>query len=304
MNSKAASIRTLLLWSVVFLLLVATIAIPGLNILTLHVLLVPSLCLFLLAGWKKSLITILLCLAIAAVLLPSFWLITVVAATVIPAGIMALVYKRKNHAPLAIAAGALTILAELVLILGLAKLLDYDPLGFMKEMSDDWVNNLPASMRQGMNTDAWIQNARLIFPSVLITISTYFAWITHVIARWVARKSGMLLPALPKIRSWKLPRSLVWYFLVLLILQALLKPEGQSTLNIVVMNLFPLLTFLFVIQAFSFLFYMVHARRWNIAIPWIAFALLLVWWDATLLFTVLGVLDTAFPLRDRMSDNS
>ena len=62
-------------------------------------------------------------------------------------------------------------------------------------------------------------------------------------------------------------------------------------------NLIPLLTFAFAVQAISFLFYVVHVKNWNRALPLIGIALAFVMPG---IVSLLGVFDVAFDLRRRL----
>jgi uncharacterized protein YybS (DUF2232 family) len=305
-NGKAASYRTLLLWSVVHLLILLTLAVPGLNVLSMHIALIPVLYLFSQTDLRRFLLTYAVNLIVLIAVLQGFGLQLAMLSVFfgIPAIVMGVIYKRKRPAQTAILAGGLTIVAEMILLLALSRLSGFDPIASFKNLLDESFKTVPPEMKGQLDTETLVKTIRSIFPLMMIFFAAYFSWITHVIGRWFLRKRGISIPALPPIRTWKLPKSLVWYFLALVVLQYMVISDSESLLSVAVLNLFPLMTFAFTVQALSFLFFTVHVRRWSKAIPWIAIVLLLVVRDSAYFFTMIGLLDTAFPLRDKISGKS
>jgi uncharacterized protein YybS (DUF2232 family) len=96
-----------------------------------------------------------------------------------------------------------------------------------------------------------------------------------------------------------LPKSFIWIYVIALVLEMFAK-DTKSTVFTLVLNLLPLLSTAFAIQAIAFLFFVAHAKGWNKVLPILGIVLLLVFPPAFFLLSLLGVFDVAFPVRDRI----
>jgi uncharacterized protein YybS (DUF2232 family) len=143
------------------------------------------------------------------------------------------------------------------------------------------------------HTELFIQAIIQIIPLTFIIISFVIAVLSHYVARRAVLRSGIDVPAFPRAKDWRLPRVLVIYYLIAYVIKLVLKPGDDSFLAVAVLNLVPLLTYVFAIQAIGFFFFIAHERGWNKAVPvLIAIPVLLI-----PPLSLIGVLDTLFPIR-------
>ena len=61
-------------------------------------------------------------------------------------------------------------------------------------------------------------------------------------------------------RDMRLPRSVLWYYLIVLLISLFVKPTIGSTLYVIVLNFSFVLWILFVMQGISFLFFFIHEK--------------------------------------------
>jgi uncharacterized protein YybS (DUF2232 family) len=218
----------------------------------------------------------------------------------VPSIVMGSMYKKNRKARSVVLAGFAVILAQMLLELVLFTF------QFRVDLSAQLSVLLQSSLRdvetagmapagwaaQTANTlaDAFIQ----ILPLFLLLFSFLLAVINHGAARRALRFSGVEVPALPRAKDWKLPRSLFWYFLIALVLSNTVPRQGHDYWTIVSANLLPLLIFAFTIQAIGFFFYLADAKRWPKVVPvLIAVPVICLYVP----FFLVGLLDVAFPLR-------
>lgn len=221
--------------------------------------------------------------------------------------VMGLLYKRASSARRVLISGTLTMLAELLLTLLIATLFGFNVITEMKQFMAESLAALPESMKSYLTADAQDQIIRLItqlLPLYFICFSGFCVAVTHTLGRRILNKAGARIPGLRPVREWMLPKSLVWYFLIALVLDFFI--SSQTDDNIVTMilrNIIPLLTLAFSIQAIAFLFYVAHVKRWNLALPIAGIIAVIVFPFVQYIFSVLGVLDVAFSIRQRMTKN-
>jgi len=74
--------------------------------------------------------------------------------------------------------------------------------------------------------------------------------------------------------------------------------DPDSFVSTIVVNIVPLLMLAFVVQGVSFLFFLGNAKR-KMWIPWLGVVAVILFNPLFMPFSLLGVFDTAFPIRDR-----
>jgi uncharacterized protein YybS (DUF2232 family) len=221
---------------------------------------------------------------------------------VVPAVVMGTLYLRKKTALAVITAGIMTVLAELVAGFALSALLGINMNAEMASMVQDAINNLPAVYQDMLPANYAQDLSRLIIdmiPIYMIISAFYFVMIAHMLTRRVLRnRSNIALPKMKPMREWMLPRALVFYYLIALVLNMFIDTDQDTAMNMILVNLIPLLNIAFSVQAFCFLCFIVYQKGWNRG--------LLVLAAVAVLFlpplSLLGVFDTAFPIRQRFKN--
>jgi len=215
----------------------------------------------------------------------------------VPAAVMGRLYRRGASARTAVAACFLSVLAVLLLQLMLAQIVfRFDPAAGIREYLERTAAQLGAgdpAMMPGNWEDAARDVAKgtvALLPTLLMIAAFALTVVNQYLGRRILGWAGMSVPGLPPIRTWRLPRHLVFIYLVALI-AGLFPLEGF--LGGAVNNLLPLLRLAFTVQAVGFLFFVADVRRWPRVVPVLLSA------PALLIppFYLVGLLDTAFPLR-------
>lgn len=138
-----------------------------------------------------------------------------------------------------------------------------------------------------------------IIPFGLIFSAIVFALITQILANKVMKRLQAKIPTFPPFHDWRFPQSLLWYYLIVMVL-TFFKFEEGSMLYVIVINAFLLLEMVMVIQGLILIFYVSHVKQWKKAIPvTITIFTLLI---PVLLYIVrfLGIIDIGFDLRKRI----
>lgn len=293
------------LWSGASLLLILSLAVPVFNMLTIMLLMVPYVILYTTLSTRSFLLHLVPVWIIAAVILgPSVLIIALF--FLIPAMVMGQMYRKKASAPLILRRTTLTILfcllAELLIFEGVLKQSFIDQIGeFVRSLVADLDSEhvLPKEWNSDY-TESIIKIMIQSIPQAIILISFVYAVITQYFARKALASSIEDIPTMPKAKDWMLPRIMVFYYLVVYILQMFADSTSSSFYSVALMNVVPLMRYAFTIQAIGFFFYIAHQRRWNKAVPVIIAIPLLIFPPLSLI----GVLDAAFPIRKSFSKSS
>ncbi|WP_169306663.1 DUF2232 domain-containing protein [Cohnella pontilimi] len=290
-----------LAWSAAALLLLLTIPTP-LSGLTFFMIMAPFTVLYTLLRPAVFAAYAAVVGAAAFLLLGSYGLTVLVVGLffLVPTIVMGHMYKKKSKARTVVLAGFGVILAQMLINLVIISM------EFRVNLSAELSKLLAVSLgdveKAGMLPAGWAaQTAHTLadafiqmLPLFVLLFSFLLAVINHGLARRALRISGVEVPALPRAKDWKLPRSLFWYFLIALLLSYTVPRQGSAYWTIVSANLLPLLILVFTVQAIGFLYYLADAKRWPKVVP-VLIAVPLVCLNVPVY--IVGLLDVAFPLR-------
>lgn len=280
------------------MLLLLLLAVPVLNLPALLFMMVPYVVLYsTLSKGAFALHVIPVCLIAALIVGPGVLIIGLF--FLVPSIVMGHLYRKETPAAKVIRVVGVVILAQLMLeLLVFELLLD---LSLLDAISSTIRETFESVMAQNAITTDWTSEHtdRLIsiiinmIPLTFIMLAYGYTVLSHYMARKLVIRSGLNIPAFAKARDWKLPRALVFFYLVAYVLDLFMLSTSESFLAVALMNLVPLLSYVFAIQAIGFFFYIAHHRDWNRAVPvLIAIPVLLI-----PMLSLIGVLDTAFPIR-------
>lgn len=292
-------------WSVIYLLLLLTLLTP-LRIITVFLLIVPGAVLFSSLPFKGFLVHVIPVLFIIALLdvyslLPAIYFL-------IPSIMMGRIYKKGGPAFQALMTGMGIILAELLVVLFIATY----SFGFdLSQYLRDQAAISASIVQQVLSTNPMFSNMNwtaedtqklgtmLIgkIPYVLIVTSFLLAVITHALARPALSSLDVPVRKMKPAREWRLPRALIWYYLLAIVIEWIAGSSDSSWIQMVSISMLPLIHACFIIQTIGFVYFWTHSRKMS---PVIALLLSLV----VLVFQplrIIGIIDLAFPLREAIT---
>lgn len=287
-----------MLWSGAALLMLLMLTAPALNVLALLLMMVPYVVLYSTLT-KKAFFLHLLPVWMIAGLVAGPAVLIIGLFFILPSILMGHLYRKRASAAQVLRTVTLTILGQLLLELFLFELI-FD-LSLMNELASSIRLMLDSMLEQNLLAAGWddaytellIQTVTHMIPLTFIVLSFILTVLTHYIARRVVNGSGMNVGAFAQAKDWRLPRVLVVYYLIVYVINLFMKRGDDSFLAVALMNLVPLLGYVFAIQAIGFFFFIAHEKKWNKVVPiLIAVPVLLI-----PPLSLIGVLDTAFPIR-------
>ncbi|WP_270166994.1 DUF2232 domain-containing protein [Paenibacillus sp. SYP-B4298] len=287
------------LWSAAAAMLLVLMSVPMMNVLVVAFMTVPFAILYTMLPKGQFLLHAAASIALgyvlagpAALVFGLFFLVPAVAA-----GHM---YRRQANARTVITVVTIVILGQLLLeLLLFSWVMQISLIGELGNIvrllvSEFSAQNLLPPQWTDETTTSLIRLMTQSIPLVFIVFSFVAAAGGHWMARLLLRRSyGREVPGLPPAKDWMMPKSLVMYYLVALILQLVATGDHNSYLDVVLLNMVPLLRLVFAIQAIGFFFFLADQKGWHKAVPLLLAVPVILFPPLSLI----GVLDVAFPIR-------
>ncbi|PRT33695.1 DUF2232 domain-containing protein [Bacillus wiedmannii] len=139
-----------------------------------------------------------------------------------------------------------------------------------------------------------------LFPSLLVMVSVCFSWITVMISGSVLRKLKHDVKPWPKFKDIQLPKSIVWYYVIFILLSTFIKVEPTSYLHMVFSNLYVIFALLLVLQGLTFIAFLAHSKGFTKGVPIISFIVCMFIPMLFPLVTILGIIDLGISLRSKI----
>ncbi len=140
-----------------------------------------------------------------------------------------------------------------------------------------------------------------LMPTLFLGMAVFLALFFMIINFPIMKRLGVDVPAFQPFREWKLPKSILWYYLVTLVLTIVLQPEKGTYIYTALINVLYVLQSLMAVQGLSFLYFYSYTKGWSkgilILITIISIPLLY-------LVRILGIIDLGFDLRQRLQRKS
>lgn len=289
-------------WSGIYFLLLLSLFTP-LNMITICFVMIPPVVLYVLAGRRLFALFLAVPLALIVALLKELgWLLVLFSlGFLIPAVVMGEMYVRSKPARHAVMGGIAALVGQMLLLLIVLYSMGVKVNHEIRQYFLNGYAALPEAMKSVISPEMLEMTANTaiqMIPFFMIATGMFYAVVTHLIGSALLRAMGVQAPRFAPIREWMLPKSLVWYYLILILMDLFMTRNSSSIWAALLVNALPLLTLLFGVQAVSFAAYYVHVKQRLRAFPFITAILFPV---LPQIVCLLGVFDVAFPLRSAMN---
>lgn len=289
-----------LAWSAAALLLLLTLSTP-LNVITTFLIMTPFIVLYTMLKPKIFAVHMVSIGLIAFLLSGAYGPIVMTLAFffLIPSLAMGHLYKKGSSARTAVLVGFIVVLVQLLLELVLFSVtFDID---LSAELASLLTENLKQLENGNLFPAGWAADTAKEFsdtvlnvlPMLLLLSAFLFTIVSHGLSRWALRTVDIQAPALPQAKTWRVPKSLVFYYLIAIIASLFIPVEEGGYWSVAASNLVPILRFVFTVQAIGFFFFLAAAKGWHKSVP-ILIAIPVLMFPP---FYLVGLIDAAFPLR-------
>jgi uncharacterized protein YybS (DUF2232 family) len=138
-----------------------------------------------------------------------------------------------------------------------------------------------------------------VMPTTFLFSAAFLSFLTTLTAAPIVKRLGYQIEPWPPFRLLVFPKSLLWYYLIVLILSMLPLEQG-SYLFTAVLNISIVLQWCLIIQGLSFIYFYAHEKGWTKSIP-IALTICIFILPFLLnIVRILGIIDLGFDLRKRL----
>lgn len=139
-----------------------------------------------------------------------------------------------------------------------------------------------------------------LMPSLIVLFSFLSVLILILVNFPILKRLGMDVPVFEPFRNWQLPKSILWYYLFLLLGAFIAFPEKGTMWYSAYTNLMFMLQLCLLIQGLSFIFFYAYLKKWTKAIPIFIAVFSILMLPLLYLVRLLGIIDLGFDLRQRL----
>ncbi|TKD58863.1 DUF2232 domain-containing protein [Bacillus sp. S2(2019)] len=227
---------------------------------------------------------------------------------------MGVFYSRRQPGQAIITGALIYLFSFLIYFVVSVQLFQVDILGVAKESIDQIMPMVESTLKQSGASDQDIAKQLKQFrelqdtalnslPVALLIFVTLMSFVNHWFVRPLIKWFVPDMPALKKFKDMRLPKSMVWYYLLTLLLM-LIQPEKGSFLSLVQTSAFQILFILVLIQGFSFIFYYCHEKNISKVVPIFAVVLTILFPPIGVIVRIIGIADIGFDLREKVKTNN
>jgi len=134
----------------------------------------------------------------------------------------------------------------------------------------------------------------LTIPSTVTLGAFFVAFVLMSINLPVLKRLGLDVPKFSPFQHMRLPRSILWYYMIVLCINLFIRPEFGSTLDVIVINVSYILWVLLILQGISFIHYFISKKGMPVGVKWIATLLAI---PLSSFMILLGIIDLGFDVR-------
>ncbi len=134
----------------------------------------------------------------------------------------------------------------------------------------------------------------LTVPSTVTLGAFFVAFVLMSINLPILKRLGLNVPKFAPFQHMRLPRSILWYYMIILCINLFIRPEPGSTLDVIVLNVSYILWVLLILQGISFIHYFISKKGMPIGVKWIATLLAI---PLSSFMILLGIIDLGFDVR-------
>lgn len=142
--------------------------------------------------------------------------------------------------------------------------------------------------------EAMLNTIELTIPSTVTIFAFLIAFIIITVNLPILKRLGLAVPKFPAYENMRLPRSILWYYMIILCINLFIRPEAGSMLDIIVLNVSYILWLLLILQGISFIHYFIATKGMPSVVKWIATILAI---PLSSFIILLGIIDLGFDVR-------
>lgn len=148
--------------------------------------------------------------------------------------------------------------------------------------------------------EASLQLLETLMPSLFVLASLFIVFFIQLVSLPIVSRFGIKVPKWPPLKDMKLPKSLIWYYLAVLVASLFINVEQQDYWYSAILNLSFILQNCMLLQGVFFIFFFSHEKKISKAVPIITTVLMFFIPILLYIVRILGIIDLGFDLRKRL----
>ncbi|RAZ67104.1 YybS family protein [Planococcus maitriensis] len=133
-----------------------------------------------------------------------------------------------------------------------------------------------------------------LLPTLLILSVFTTVWVLLLILLPILKRLGIEVPKFPPFREMRLPKSVLWYYLIVILVSLLSDFEQGTMAYMIFANASMLLQFLLFLQGVSFYHFYIHQEGWP---RWVTVLVTVLAFPLQSFTSIIGILDLGFDIR-------
>lgn len=300
------------LLAVFVVLLLLTIYVPVISIIGIFVLPLPFILFAAKNDWKSTVVFAIASLLITMVAVSVFSILMVIPYAIVGSVMGYLIQKNKSRTTILLTCSILFLLNLVVMYIGAVALFHFNAIDeTIKMMRGELsqISSITKSLGQQQNTQQSITQMEQVLniiptiaPSIFVLTSLIFVFIIQIVSLPILRRFKINVDNWKPFREISLPKSLLWYYLVISLISMFFHPQTGSYWSTALINLNYTLQILMFFQGFSFLYYFFYQKGISKSFPNIITAMVFLLPSLHLSYVVLllGIIDLGFELRKQL----
>ncbi|ANU21752.1 hypothetical protein BBI15_11565 [Planococcus plakortidis] len=133
-----------------------------------------------------------------------------------------------------------------------------------------------------------------LLPTLLVLSVFTTVWVLLLILLPILKRVGVAVPKFPPFREMRLPKSVLWYYLIVILVSLLSDFEQGTMAYLIFANASMLLQFLLFLQGVSFYHFYIHQEGWP---RWVMVVVTVLAFPLQSFTSIIGILDLGFDIR-------
>ncbi len=221
--------------------------------------------------------------------------------------VMGLSYQKKKSGWTALSLGFLTTIASYILMLAISfYVFDINIIEWIQKITDESLD-ISRSIAGGTD-ETWdmleksLDMIIALLPAILILSAIISTMITHIVGTKILKRLGLHIGQLPPFKDWKLPRILLFYYLISLLLTIIPGVKDIQWIETIALNSIYIISMLLMVQGVSFVSYFADAKGWGKSAPIFAVIgiVILARYGFPYFISLLGMIDLGFDIRGKV----
>ena len=142
--------------------------------------------------------------------------------------------------------------------------------------------------------DMMFKTMELTVPAAITITAFLIAFVLITVNVPLLGRLGLEVPKFASFQEMRLPRAVLWYYMIVLAINLFLRPESGSMLDVIVLNFSYILWLLLILQGISLIHYFIASKGLPNAVKWIATILAI---PLSSFIILLGIIDLGFDVR-------